>query len=161
MKLVGDNNDGFAVGFHCTHDTEELVRLLRCQNCGGFIENENIRTPVKRLNYLKSLFFGDGHLIDLLVGIDRKAIFLTDSFNALLNIAQLALKPQQDIFGSGEHIDKLKMLMYHSDMKVKCILWGFDDDGHTVDLDASGVGEVDAREHVHKRSLSAAVFAQQ
>ena len=53
------------------------------------------------------------------------------------------------------------MLMYHSDMKVKCILWGFDDDGHTVDLDASGVREVDAREHIHKRSLSTAVFAQQ
>ena len=51
--------------------------------------------------------------------------------------------------------------LYHSDMKVKCILWGFDDDGHTVDLDASGVREVDAREHIHKRSLSTAVFAQQ
>jgi len=53
------------------------------------------------------------------------------------------------------------MLMDHADAVVKGVLGGADDDFLSVDLDLALIREIDAGEHIHKRRLAAAVFAEQ
>ena len=44
VELVGDDDQGLAVGLHVAHDGEQLVRLLRGQHGGGLVQNQNIGT---------------------------------------------------------------------------------------------------------------------
>ena len=51
--------------------------------------------------------------------------------------------------------------MDHADTEVKGILRRTDGNGLFVNENLSLIGKVDAREHIHKRCLAAAVFAEQ
>ena len=39
MQLMGDDDNGFAVALHLTHNVEQLFRLLRCENGGRLVED--------------------------------------------------------------------------------------------------------------------------
>ena len=45
MELVGDDDEGLAVRLHVPHDLEQLVRLLRRQDGGRLVQDQNIRAP--------------------------------------------------------------------------------------------------------------------
>ena len=53
------------------------------------------------------------------------------------------------------------MLVDHTDVQIKCVLRGADLHFLPIHEDLAFVRIVDAGEHVHKRGLAAAVFAQQ
>ena len=163
MELVGDDDEGLTVRLHVPHDLEQLVRLLRRQDGGRLVQDQNIRAPEQYLDDLHSLLLGNGHIVDLLVGVDVKAVLIADllDFLAGLGQVQLALKTQNDVLRGGEHIHQLEMLMDHADAIVECVLGGGDGHRLAVNIDLSLIGEVDAGKHIHQRGLAAAVFTQQ
>ena len=72
VKLVGDDDDGLAVGLHIAHDLEETLGLLGRQNGGGLVENQNIGAAVEYLDNLHGLLFRDGHIVNFLIGSTTK-----------------------------------------------------------------------------------------
>ena len=166
MELVGDDDEGLAVRLHVAHDGEELVGLLGGQNGGGLIQDQDVRAPVEDLHDLHRLLLGDGHIVDLLVGVDVKAVFpadLPDLLAGLFHVhaAALILQAQDDVLGGGEDVHQLEVLVDHADAAVEGVLGGGDGHRLVVDIDLPLVGEVDAGEHVHEGGLAAAVLPQQ
>ena len=166
MQLVRDDDDRLAVLFHVAHDGEELFRLLRGQNGGRLVEDQDIRAAVEHLDDLDGLLLRDGHLVDLLVGVDVEAIAVGDLAHSLgdsvlVHLALVAGQAKNDILGSRKDVDELEVLVDHADVQIKRVLRGADLHFLPIDEDLALVRIVDAGEHVHKRGLAAAVFAQQ
>ena len=163
MELVGDDDQGLAVGLHVAHDGEQLIGLLGGQHSGGFIQDQNIRAAVQHLDDLHGLLLGHGHVVDLHVRVNVEAVFVADVLDLLTGVVQiqLALQAQDDVLRGGEEVHQLEVLVDHADTKVKGILGRGNGHRLVVDVDLPLVGEVDAGEHIHQRGLAAAVLAQQ
>lgn len=81
VELVGDDDHGFAVGFHVAHDIKEPVGFLRSEDSGGLVQNQNVCAPVEYFDDFHRLLFGDRHVINFFVGVDDEAILLADFRN--------------------------------------------------------------------------------
>src|SRR6185436_2697932 len=55
VQLVRDEDDRHPLSDEIAEDPEQLGGLLRCENGGGLIENEDVRPPVQRLEDLDAL----------------------------------------------------------------------------------------------------------
>ena len=163
MHFVRDDNDRLSVVAHVAQYGEELVGLLRRENRGRLVKDENVRAAVENLYDLDRLLLGDGHIVDLLRGVDAETVFVADLADLCRGCFEIELAGQteNDIFRRRQHIHELEMLMDHADAVVKGVLGGADDDFLSVDLDLALIREIDAGEHIHKRRLAAAVFAEQ
>ena len=165
MQLVRDYDYRLAVLFHVAHDFEEALRLLRGQHRGGLVQYEDIRAAVKHLDYLERLLLGDGHIVDLLIGIDLEPVAPADIGHLAADILQIKaealVKSEHDVLRRGKHVHELEMLMDHADVQIERILGGIYYDGLPFDLDMPLVGEIDAGEHVHQRRLAAAVLPEE
>ena len=163
VHLVGDDDDGLAVVAHVAQHREELVRLLRGEHGGRLVEDQDVRAAVEHLDDLDGLLLRDGHVVDLLRGVDLKAVERADLADLLRGGLQIELAGQaeHDVLGRGEHVDQLEVLVDHADAQIEGVLRRADHDVLSVDRDRALVREIDAGEHVHQRGLAAAVFAQQ
>ena len=163
MELMGDDDEGLAVRLHVAHDGEELVRFLRGEHGGGLVQNEDIRAAVEHLDDLNGLLLRNGHIVDLLIGVNVETVLVADLLDlfACFGQVELAFKAKDDILRCGEEIDKLEVLVDHADAVLERVLGGGDRHRFAMNVNLSLVGEVDAGEHVHQRGFAAAVFAEQ
>ena len=165
VHFMGDNDDGLARVPHIAQHGEELLRLLRGQHGGRLVQNQNIRAPVEHLDDLHRLLLGDGHIVNLLVGIHVKAVGVADGFDLLRHLIHVEtarlLQAQHDVLGGGEHIHQLEVLMNHADAIAEGVPGGTDHRFLPVNENLALVREVDAGEHIHEGGLAAAVFSQQ
>ena len=75
---MGYDDDGFPVIAHIAQNREKLVCLLRGQNSGRLIQDQDIRVAVENLDDLHGLLLGHGHIVDLLVRIQIETIHGAD-----------------------------------------------------------------------------------
>ena len=73
MQLVGDEDDGPAVGGHRANRLEQGVRLLRREHRRRLVEDEDARVLVQRLENLDPLLLAERELPDPGARIDREA----------------------------------------------------------------------------------------
>ena len=90
--------------------------------------------------------------------INLKSVLFGQGANLALHLPhvqpQLSRKAQNDVFGRGEHIHQLKMLVNHADTQGEGVLGRADDHLAALHIDMARV------RHVHQRRLAAAVLAQ-
>ena len=165
VELMRDDDDGLAVVAHVMEYGEELFRLLRGQDGGRLVEDEDVRAPVEDLDYLDGLLFGDGHVVYLLRRVELEAVFLGQLAYLLNELAALyrqpALQAERYVLGGREHLDELVVLVDHADAELERLLRRAYRDLLAVYGDAALVGVVYPREDVHQRRLAAPVFAEQ
>ena len=165
VHLVGDDDDGLAVVAHIAQDLEELFRLLGGQHSSGLVQNQNIRPAIEDLHDLHRLLLGNGHIVDLLVGVHVEAVGIANLLHFGSDLIHIQpsglLQAQDDILRSGEHIHQLEVLMNHANAIGKGILGGTDQRLLAIDENPALIGKIDAGEHIHERCLAAAVFPQQ
>ena len=127
MKLVRDNDNRFVICLHITNYFKETFCFLRCKHCSRLIQNQNIRTSVKYLYNLQSLFLRYTHLIDLLIQIQVKMISVANSLCFFPNLFQIEflffIKSKRNILCGTEYINQLKMLVDHTDSQIISIFW--------------------------------------
>ena len=159
-----DNDNRLVICFHVPDHLKKSGRLLRCQYCCRLIQNQDIGASVKNLHDFQSLFLRYTHLINLLVQIQVKVIFVTDCLGCFPDLFQVKflplIKTKCDILRSAEHIDQLKMLMDHTDSQVVCIFRRADLYLFSIYHDLAGIWKIDTGNHVHQGSLTASVFSQ-
>ena len=157
-----DDDDGLPVRLHGAHDGEQLFRLLRGEHRRGLVEDEDVRAAVEHFDDLHRLLFRNGHIVDLLFGVDLEAVLFGDRLDFLVDAGKAAsLGAEHDVLGGGEDVDELEVLVHHADLVAEGVLRGGDARLFPVHEDAPFVGVVDARDHVHERRLAAAVLAEQ
>ena len=165
MQLVGDDDDRLAVGLHVADDAEQLLGLLRGQNCRRLVEDQDVRAAVQHLDDLQRLLLADAHLVDLLVEVKGELVLFADGAGLVVDLFQVELLAaahrQGDILRRGEHVHELEVLVDHADAQVQRVAGGADGRRLVADIDLALVGEVDTGDHVHQGRLAAAVFAQQ
>ena len=165
MHFVGNDDNGFAVVTHVPQNGKELLRLLRGEHCGGLVQNQDVRAPVEHLDNFHRLLLGDGHIVDLLVGIHVKAIGIADGLDLLGHLVNVQptrlLQTQDNVLRRAEHIHQLEMLMNHADAVTEGISGRADHDLLAVNVNLSLIRKINTGEHIHKGGLAAAVFSQQ
>ncbi len=73
VELVADEDHGHALAREQTEDLEELDRLLRREHGGGLVEDEDVRSPVERLQDLHPLLLADADVLHPRVRVDGEA----------------------------------------------------------------------------------------
>ena len=165
VQLMRDDDDRLAVRLHGADHGKELVRLLRGEHRRRLVKNEDLGAAIQNLDDLHRLLFGDGHVVDLLFGVELEAVLFGDRADFLVDarrtVPLAVMHAENDILRRREDIDELEVLMHHADPETEGILRGGDDDLLSVHEDLPFIGIIDARDHVHQRRLAAAVFAEQ
>ena len=163
MHFMGNDDDSLAVISHFPEDVKQLLGLLRCQYGGRLIQDQNIRTTVQYLYDLYRLLLGYGHIINLLLRVHFKTVFIADllDFTGSFFNVQSTFQTQNNILGGRQYIDQLEMLMHHTDSQPQCILGRSDDLFLTVNKDLPLIRKINTGEHIHQCRLTAAVFSKQ
>ena len=103
----------------------------------------------------------DGRLRVVVVhDVTRLRRLLFEFRRALLHAVARHLFAEQDVVQRGENIHQLKVLVHHADLIAVSVSRRADDDGLAFDDDLPFIREIDAREHIHKGGLAAAVLAE-
>ena len=165
LELMGDEDDGLALGLQLLEDAEQVFGLVRRQDTSRLIENEHFGAAIECLQNLDALLKTNRQVIDHGVGIDLEAIILFQPFEFAARLGEPAIenetafRTQHDILEHGEFADQHEMLMHHADP-------GPDGVGGTrnmrllaVDADLTRIGLIKAEQDRHQGGFAGPVFA--
>ena len=164
VQLVGNNDDALPVFLHPAKHVKQPGDLLGRQHGGRFIQDQDIRAAVQHLDNLHRLFFGNGHVIDLLGRIQPETVPFRNLGHLGIDCLQVVFFfgfiAEHNVFGSRKQIHQFEMLMDHADLVVKRVLGGADHNFFPADQDLAFVREIDTGNHVHQGCLAAAVLTE-
>ena len=166
-ELVGDEEDGLALGRKVFHDLHQLVDLLRGEDRGRLVEDEDLVVAVEHLQNFGALLHADGNVLDEGVRVDAQAVFLAqreDLFPGLglLQKARLVrLDAEDDVVEDGEAFHQLEVLVHHPDAERVGVVRVVDVDDLAVFLDRAFFRLVQAEQDAHQRGFARAVLAEQ
>ena len=119
---------------------------------------------IEHLDDFKRLLLADTHFIDLLIEVDFKVILVANrarlGLDGLQVVFLVLVEHQRDVLCGSEYVNQLEMLVDHADAVRIGVLGIADFNGLPADEDFTGVGIVDAGDHIHQRRFAAAVFAE-
>ena len=160
---MADENHARAFGAQSPEHFEDLVRLLRRQHGGRFVENEDPRVPVDRLQDLDALLLTNRQLIDAARRIDVESKLSgqqVDPLRGLPEVQKLApandLVPEHHVLRDGEDWDEHEVLVDHADPASDRVGGIADRDRLAVHTDLAGVRRDESVEDVHERGLPGA-----
>ena len=94
-----------------SHIAQDLERAFPSPGgqSSGLVQNQNIRPAIEDLHDLHRLLLGNGHIVDLLVGVHVKAVGIANLLHLGSDLIHIQpsglLQPQDDIsLRNGEHI---------------------------------------------------------
>ena len=121
FSFVGDKEDALAFLFEPAHDLHQLVDLLRGQNGGGLVKDQDLVVAVEHLEDLHALLHTHRDVADQSVGVYPQAVLFAQSHDlfaglGLLQKAQLVgLHPQDDVVQNREALHQFEVLVHHAD----------------------------------------------
>ena len=168
VQLVSDEDDGFAGVAQGSHDLEEVLDLLRCQDGGWFVEDEDVCRPEQNLEDLHALLQANGQVLDQRVRVDLQPVFLIDLADLSASGIEVkiveppgGLDAQHHVLGHGEDGNEHEVLVHHANAGGDGLSGALERDLLAVDQNRALVGVVEPAEHVHKGRLAGTVLTQQ
>src|SRR6516164_5094948 len=164
-QFVRDQNDRRAARTQCREDTKELIRLLRGQDAGGLVEDQNASATVQCFEDLDPLQRADRQVDDQRFGIDHEAVFALEPPDFLARSRspmpqqRAALGAEHDVFEHREGVHEHEVLVHHADAEDDRIGGPGDHDGFAVDHDLAAVGLVKPVENAHQGRFASAVLS--
>ena len=141
--------------------------LLRRQDGGRLIEDEDLGAAVKRLQDLDSLLHADRDGLDARIGADGEPKLLRELRDTLLCRADVQEGPvvrlggEDDVLGHRHHRDEHEVLVHHPDAELDRLSRRVDADRLPAQADLPLVRVVQAVQDVHERRLARSVLAEQ
>jgi hypothetical protein len=165
VQLVGDEQNGAVVGGQVADDVEQAIALLRRQDGGRLVEDQNTSVAIERLQDLDALAHADRELTDDGVGIDPQAVAVCQGCDALRRLAAVdeaeagRLHAVDDVFPDRQRIEQLERLVDHAHAGADGVQRRAVVHLGTAQNDAAGIGRLHAVENRHQRRFAGAVFA--
>src|SRR5207248_5774081 len=148
---------------------EQDFRLLRRQDRGRLVEDEDPRLAIERLQDLDPLLLAERELPDPGPRLDGEAVPLRELADGPLDhavseperAALAAVVAQDDVLRDGERLDEPEVLVDHPDPGVERVARDVEVDAVAVDEDLALVRPVQAGEDVGEGALAGAVLAEE
>ena len=150
FELVRDKDHGPAFGDHQTEGLEEVLGLLRREQGGRFIEDQDAGAAVQRFKDLDSLLFANRQLPHAGAGIDGHPVAPCQLGNPALDhpwfeqeaaVGGVAVA-KHEVLRHRERRRQSEMLMHHADAGLDGIARGVKGDRVTPDEDLALVGPI-------------------
>ena len=161
---MGNEDDGFPFVAETAQHVEERVSLLWRQNGGRFVQNENLRAAVERLEDLHALLESDRQLGDDGVERHSERVVAGELFEFPPRAGESAreqratLDTEDDVFEHREILHEHEMLVNHADARKDRVLRRAEIDAATMHVNLAGVGPVKSVDDIHQRRLARTVF---
>ena len=163
-QLVGDEDHRLALIFQPPQDAKQMVRLIRGQNPGRLVQNQDIGLAIQRLEDLHPLLMAHRQIFDQGIRIDVQLVLPRQIRQRLARPRQRGVQhrailgPQDHVFQYGEILHQLEMLEHHADPGANGALAVGDGGEFAIHKDLTGIGFVKAVEDRHQRRLARAVL---
>ena len=164
---MGDKEDALAFLFEPAHDLHQLVDLLRGQNGGGLVKDQDLVVAVEHLEDLHALLHTHRDVADQSVGVHPQAVLFAQGHDlfaglGLLQKAQLVgLHPQDDVVQNREALHQFEVLVHHADAQGVGVVGVADLHLLAVFADGALFGLVQAEQNAHQGAFARTVLAQQ
>ena len=165
VKLVGDEDNALAGIAERPHDGEELLDLLRGQDRGRLIEDQNIGRPEENLQNFHPLLDSNRQTLDQLVGRHLHAVARVDVLNLcprrreIQKIGALCrLDAEDHILDDAEHRHQHEMLMHHADPAGDAVAGAGERHRLAINEDVAGIGAVEPGQDVHQGGFAGPVL---
>ena len=166
-QLVGDKHDRRPGIGELTHNRHQLIRFLRGEHRGWFIENKDLRLARQRLDDFHALLGSHRQILNEGVGIQIEAETRRDLAHRLAGTLAAddsgragRLEAQRDRLGDREDGDEHEVLVHHADARRNRVAGALERHGLTVNEDLPLVRGVHPVQDVHERGLTRAILSQ-
>ncbi len=141
---------------------EQLSDLLGYQDRGGFIENQDARTPIEHFEDFDSLPIAHTEISDQLVRIHMQAVIggnLTDLRTRSITNAVELLGAEYHVLKHGEVVCKHEVLEDHADSGLDGIGRALEVDLFALNGDGAFIGGLHTVEDLHQSGFAGTVLA--
>jgi hypothetical protein len=165
LELVRDQQDGRAAVAQAAQGVEQRLGLGRRQHRGRFVQDQDVRAAVQRLQNLQPLALAHrqvGHRgvqLDLQAGVMHQRFELRPHQGARLVQLPVRLGAQHHVVQRAERVDQHEVLVHHAHAACDGVAAALDLRRAAVDRDRAPVGLVEAVQDGHQRALARAVLA--
>ena len=156
FQFMGNQNDALSVPDEVVHDIDQFHNLLRRQGGRGFIQNQNIRASVQRLQDLHALLHADRNVLDFRIRVNRQSVAFRELHHIFPGRCHVQRNPlfrfhaQDNIFRDGKWLNQHKVLMHHSDAMINGIAGCVHDNLFPIDQNVAGRGLQKAIQLIHQ-----------
>ena len=168
VELVGDKENGLALGGQILHDLQQLVDFLGRQHGGRLVENQDVVVPVEHFQDFRPLLHAHGNILDQRVGVHLQPVFFRQGQHLLPGLLLLQksrfsrrLHAQNDVVQHGEAFHQLEVLVHHADAQGIGVVGIVNLHPDAVLADEALLRLIHPEEDAHQRGFPGAVFAQQ
>ena len=165
VQTVGNVDDGDALFAKLLDDAEHDLQLAVGQHGGRFVHDEHAGVIVDGVHDLHDLLARDRERRDLRVDVDVHAQLIHDLLRAPAHtrpVHELALHhevAEEHIFGNGQRLCQLDLLMHHADARAACFDRRLEAAALAVQNDLARVRLIDAGKDLDERRFARAVLA--
>ena len=165
-ELVADEHHAPAVGGHRAERPEQFVDLLRGEDRGRLVHDQDPGPAVQQLEDLDPLLLADRELPDLRPGIDPQAELCGQPGDLSVRLAEVhaearLVESEQDVLGDGLRRDQREVLVDHPETGRDRVARRAERDRRPVEEDLARIRPVEPRQDVHQRALAGPVLAEQ
>ena len=166
-QLVADEDDRQALGHHLAQGGEQRLALLRGEHRRGFVQDQDARAAVQRLQYLDPLALAHRQVAHPRRRVHRQAELprhrqqpLARGGAAREGLAQ-RLAAEHHVLQHRQVVGQREVLVHHADAGGQRGLGVARWQRRTEHLDAAFIGHVVPEQDGHQRGFAGAVLAQQ
>ena len=164
---MGHDDDRAALVTQATQHREELVLLVRGEDGGGFVEDQQPGVAIEQLENLNPLLHADGQVLHLRIRINGQMMLVAQAAQPPRGLTQVEhrtgvfVQAEHSVLNHGKAPHQHEFLVHHANAKRDGIFRAVDCDRLAVDQDRSGIHGMESVENLHQGALAGAVLSQQ
>ena len=162
--MVADEQHREPAAGQLVDGAEQVAHLLRHQDGGGLVEDEDARAAIEHLQDLDALALAHPEVLDQRVGPHAEAVGLRDLVDARAGGAEVQpqalarLAAEDDVLEHGEVVGEHEVLVHHADPGRDGLRRRPQRHDRAVDGDRPLVGALHAVQDLHQRRLAGTVL---
>ncbi len=155
-----------ALSTQAAQHREELVLLVRGEDGGGFVEDQQPGVAIEQLENLDPLLHADGQVLHLRIRINGQMMLVAQAAQPPRSLTQVEhrtgvfVQAEHGVLNHGKAPHQHEFLVHHTDAKRDGIFRAGDCDRLAVDQDRSGIHGMESVENLHQGAFAGAVFSQ-